>query len=155
MATFITKSFLKKISKDGRILDGLRVLDSLSVDEIAALPSLPKLTSWECILEEVIDTDHDPEYYARFANELLKRGYSRDDISSMRLIAWETAGWFNFEMMAWDWCHLSESDMVLGLKNRLKTGNIDRNRYKELKAKIKRYRNPPNIGLQRTPNGAH
>jgi len=149
MATFITKPFLEEIAKDGRILDGLRVLDSLGDEEKAALPALPKLTSWECILEEVIDTDHDPPYYARFVNELLTRGYSRDDISEMRLIAWETAGWFNFEMMAWDWCHLSESDMFLGLENRYKKGDIDRTKYRELKSRIKHYRKPPNTPMER------
>lgn len=147
MATFITKHFLEKMVTDGRILDGLRVLDSLGAADRSALPSLPEISSWECILEEVIDTDHDPEYYVKFVNALLERGYTRNDIDEMRLIAWETAGWFNFEMMAWDWCHLSESDMILGLKNRLKDGDIDRSRYDELKAKIDHFRQAPKTQL--------
>jgi hypothetical protein len=142
---FITRRFLKKIAQDGRILDGLKALESLSAEDRAALPELPGLTSWECMLEEVLDTDHDPEYYARFANELLRRGYTQDDIQEMRLVAWETAGWFNFEMMAWDWCHLSESDMLLGLENRFQQRNISRERHDELRAKIEHYREPPNM----------
>lgn len=150
MATFITESFLQKIARDGRILDGLAFLDRLGPERRAALPSLPKSSSWECILEEVVDTDHEPEYYARFANELLKRGYSRDDIREMRLVAWETAGWFNFEMMAWDWCGLSESDMQLGLENRFKSKDIDRVRYDRLKSLIDHYRKPPNKAVDST-----
>ena len=143
MPTFITKTLLKKIAGDGRILDGLRVLDHLSPEDQAALPSLPKLTSWECVLEEVLDTDHDPEYYARFAKELLERGYTRYDIQEMRMVAWETAGWFNFEMMAWEWCILSESDMHLGLDDRLRKEDVDREKHDQLKAKIEHYREAP------------
>lgn len=144
MAQFITNSFLKRIAKGGRTIDGLRALESMSKEDRDAVPSIPKISSWECVLEEVVDTDHEPEYYARFAKALLERGYTRADIDEMRLIAWETAGWFNFEMMAWDWCHLSESDMILGLDNRLESGNIT-NAYSDgLRAKIDKYRSAPN-----------
>ncbi len=141
-ARFITKRFLKGVARNGRILDGLRVLDELGADDSAKLPRMPNLTSWECVLEEVLDTDHDPEYYAAFANELIQRGYTRDDIQEMRLVAWETAGWFNFEMMAWDWCRLSEADMLVGLKNRFQQLNIGPQKYRQLLAKIEYYRQP-------------
>ena len=140
MARFITRRFLKRARKKGRILDGLRVLERLAPEAREALPKLPKLSPWECVLEEVLDTDHEPEYYVRFANELLSRGYSRSEICEMRGVAWETAGWLNFEMMAWEWCHLDESDMLLGLENRFRSGDIDRKKYRELRSKIEHYR---------------
>ncbi|MEO0795376.1 MAG: hypothetical protein AAFX93_09450 [Verrucomicrobiota bacterium] len=143
MPVFLTKSFLKDVQSSGRLLDGLAWFDSRSPQQQASIEPLPNLDSWECILEEVLDTDHEPPYYGRHIKELLARGYQREDIQEMRMIAWETAGWYNFEMMAWDWCHLSESDMLIGLEDRRKQGNIDQTRYDQLRAKIEHYRKPP------------
>ena len=144
MPAIITPAFLKKIETSGRILDGLAELDQMTSEQRVALPRLPKLSSWECVLEEVIDTDHEPVYYARFGNELLNRGYTRTDIQAMRMVAWATAGWFNFEMMAWDWCGLSEEDMLTGLEHRRDSGDISDRQYSEFKASIDRYKNKPN-----------
>lgn len=145
---FLTPSFLSAIKAQGRLLEALDRLPSLSDAELAALPRLAEISSWECVLEEVLDTDHDPPYYDRFVHELLCRGYRRDDILEMRMIAWETAGWLNYEMMLWDWCSLTEEDMSLGLKHRFESGNISQQRFEQLTAAIEQYRNPPLIDAQ-------
>ncbi len=144
MATFITNRFLKRISKKGRLVEALSLYEKLSDSEKAKLPKLPKLSSWECVLEEVLDTDHEPEGYLRFVNELINRGYSSEDIMNMRIIAWETAGWLNYEMMVWDWCNLNEKDMLDGLKDRFDKKNISKTKFEQLKQQIEHYKSWPN-----------
>ena len=141
MGLYINPLFIWRIKNKGRILDGIAVLERMSPEEKEKVPYLEKVSSWECVLEEVIDTDHKPEYYARFAKTLFERGYTKEDIQEMRIIAWETAGWFNYEMMAWDWVHLSEEDMLIGLENRKKKFGIMPWRYKRIKQKIEYYKN--------------
>lgn len=143
MPIYITTAFLKKIQQDGRLLEALERLDTLDENERAALPRLSGLSSWECILEEVLDTDHEPPYYDRFVHELLCRGYSKGAIKEMRMVAWETAGWLNYEQLLWDWCGLNEKDMRLGLENRFKSGNITQERFEQLATAIERYRDMP------------
>ena len=99
------------------------------------------MSSWECILEEVLDTELEPEYYLRVINELIVfRGYSKEDILNMRIIAWETGGWLNFEMMVWDWCNLDEQDMIKGLNDRFEKKDISRARFDELNRQIEHYK---------------
>ncbi len=143
MAEFINMKFLEKVATKGRLVDAMNLLDELSEADKAFLPKLPELSSWECVLEEVIDTDHEPEYYTRFVNELFYRGYSKHDIQKMRLIAWETAGWLNYEMMVWDWCYLSESDMHKGLEARFKKEDISKEKYEEFNKLIELYKRAP------------
>lgn len=143
MGSFINSKFLEKRENSGRLVDAMNLLEELSETDKASLPKLPKLSSWECVLEEVLDTDHEPTYYTRFVNELYCRGYTKNDINKMRVIAWETAGWMNYEMMAWDWCHLSESDMYTGLKDRYRKGDIDEKKYEEIKRLIEYYKSAP------------
>lgn len=142
---FVTPAFLNTTKSHGRLLEAMDRLPTLSDAELATLPHLAGLSSWECVLEEVLDTDHDPPYYDRFVHELFCRGYRREDILEMRMIAWETAGWLNYEMMLWDWCSLTEEDMTLGLKHRFESGNISQQRFEQLTAAIEQYRNPPLI----------
>ena len=139
MPQFITKSFLRNISKSGRLLDAIEMLEKMDDVQRSNLKRLEHLDNWECVLEEILDTDHETSYYVPFVNELAQRGMSNHEIKQMRMIAWETAGWFNFEMMAWDWCHLEMKDMYLGLDNRLESKNIDKSKYDLLDAKIKMF----------------
>lgn len=37
----------------------------------------------------------------------------------MRKLAWRTAGWFNYDMMVWDWCSMDEADMRQALELKL------------------------------------
>ncbi len=142
MADFISSAFLRRVKKKGRLLDALDSIESMSAETRSALTTLPERSAWECVLEEVIDADHEPEYYLQFVNELLNRGYEPSDIRQMRMIVWETAGWFNFEMMAWDWCNLDRDDMLIGLENRLDTGDISDARFLELSMLIEKYDSP-------------
>ncbi len=77
-------------------------------------------------------------------NELINRGYSSEDIMNMRIIAWETAGWLNYEMMVWDWCNLNEKDMLDGLKDRFDKKNISKTKFEQLKQQIEHYKSWPN-----------
>ena len=55
-------------------------------------------------------------YYQKCYDELRKRGKSEQEIFEMRRIAWQTAGWFNFPMMLWDWVSLDESDILRAIE---------------------------------------
>lgn len=81
---------------------------------LAAMESyepLPRFTTWELVCEEIVDTEYSPAYYEQVLAELYRRGLTPEKVTAMRLFAWETAGWLNFEMMLWDWCSLDEADI--------------------------------------------
>jgi hypothetical protein len=58
--------------------------------------------------------------------ELLRRGITLGELDEMRLFAWETAGWLNFEKMVWDWCSVDEEDIQTALRWQVEQGEIDR-----------------------------
>lgn len=74
--------------------------------------SFAKLSNWEIVCQEILDTEFSHVYYQKCCDELRKRGKSEQDIFEMRKCAWYTAGWFNFPMMLWDWVSLDESDIL-------------------------------------------
>jgi len=74
-----------------------------------------KLSNWQIICEEVLDTEHSHIYQQKCHEELIRRGKSEQDIFEMREFAWYTAGWLNFPMMVWDWVNLDESDLLLAI----------------------------------------
>ena len=113
-------------------------------EQITNLGRLKNISAWGCVLEEVVDTDHEVEYYCKYVNELFVRGYTEEHIQEMRQIAWETAGWFNYEMMNWDWCGLDEKDMKLGLEDRYSKGVITSEEYSFIKKQIEKYKKAPN-----------
>ncbi|MFN8398447.1 MAG: hypothetical protein U0X74_00420 [Anaerolineales bacterium] len=67
-----------------------------------------KSSNWEIICEEILDTEHSHVYHQRCLDELRRRGKSEQEIFEMRRLAWQTAGWLNFPMMAWEWINLDE-----------------------------------------------
>ena len=75
-----------------------------------------KLSTWEIVCEEVLDTTHPLVYFERARMELRLRGISDDEIDEMRRFAWLTAGWLNFEKMLWDWCSLDERDIYRAIE---------------------------------------
>jgi hypothetical protein len=75
-----------------------------------------KLSNWEIVCEEILDTEHSHIYYQGGYNELRKRGISEQEIFEMRKFAWQTAGWFNFPMMVWNWTGMDESDIFKAIK---------------------------------------
>jgi hypothetical protein len=77
---------------------------------------LSKLSNWEIVCEEIVDTEYSHVYYQKCYEELRKRGKSKQEIFEMRRFAWQTAGWFNFPMMLYDWVSLDESDIFKAIK---------------------------------------
>ena len=78
--------------------------------------SLSKLSNWELVCEEIVDTTYSHVYYQKCYEELRKRGKSEQEIFEMRKFAWQVVGWFNFPMMVWDWASLDESDVFRAIK---------------------------------------
>ena len=145
-ASFITTKFMQSVESEGRLLEAIESLKRMPEKQIVKLGRLNNISAWECVLEEVVDTDHEIEYYCKFVNELYARGYTEDHIREMRKIAWETAGWFNYEMMAWDWCGLDEKDMKLGLEDKYSKRVITSEEYRCINKTIEKYRNAPKNG---------
>lgn len=114
MLPTVTRFFIRGIIRNGRLTEARQRFESGT-----AKPTdwaLDKQSCWSLVCEEVLDTDHDPEGYDAVYAELRGRGFSADEIDSMRCLAWRTAGWLNYDMMLWEWVHLDESDMREGLK---------------------------------------
>jgi hypothetical protein len=57
----------------------------------------------------------------------------------MRVFAWQTAGWFNFEKMVWDWCSLDEKDILKAIEWQEKEGEITSAERKEFEAYLHKY----------------
>ena len=74
--------------------------------------SFSKLSNWEIVCQEILDTEHSHVYYQKCYEELLGRGKSEEEIFEMRRFAWYTAGWLNFVMIVWDWVSLDEVDIL-------------------------------------------
>ncbi len=87
--------------------------ESLKIDSQL---TFSKSSNWEIICEEILDTEHSHVYYQKCFDELLRRGKSEQEIFEMRRFAWQTAGWFNFPMMVWDWTSLDESDILRAIE---------------------------------------
>jgi len=78
--------------------------------------SFSKLSNWEIVCQEILDTEYSHVYYQKCYDELRKRGKSEQEIFEMRRFAWYTAGWLNFPMMVWDWVSLDESDIFRAIE---------------------------------------
>lgn len=118
MLPTVTCWFIRGIIRSGRLTEARRRFEAGT-----AKPGSWKLDSascWGLICEEVLDTDHEPEGYDAVYAELIRRGFSSVEIDDMRKLAWRTAGWLNYDMMVWDWCHLDEEDMRRALDLKLK-----------------------------------
>lgn len=83
-----------------------------------------RFSSWALICEEVLDTDHDDDWYDDILAELTRRGFSYEQIDRMRKFAWQTAGWLNYDKMLWEWVSLDENDIRRALDLQLKDGII-------------------------------
>ena len=116
MLPTVTRWFIRGIIRSGRLTEARKrfVAGTAKPNGWAFETS----SCWSVVCEEIIDTDHEPEGYDAVYAELIRRGFSADDIDEMRKLAWRTAGWLNYDMMLWDWGSLDESDMrrALGLK---------------------------------------
>ncbi|NOZ06949.1 MAG: hypothetical protein GXP41_11475 [Chloroflexi bacterium] len=70
-----------------------------------------RMSNWDLVCQEIIDTEFSPVYYKKCYDELLKRGKTLDEIRKMRDFAWMTAGWLNYARMVWDWVSVDETDI--------------------------------------------
>src|SRR5262249_8310773 len=115
--------------------------DSFSPDDIARDPKVTfsKMTTWEIVCEEMVDTQHPRIYFERAREELRRRGISDAEFVEMRRFAWLTAGWLNFEMMLWDWCGLDEQDIYRAIDWQFRDGWISADQRNRRREYAKRY----------------
>jgi hypothetical protein len=101
-------------AKVDRILqDSPGTVEGFSAESVArdAQADFSRFNNWEIVCEEVLDTTNSRVYFERAREELRRRGISDEEYTEMRRFAWLTAGWLNFEMLLWEWCHLDERDI--------------------------------------------
>ena len=65
------------------------------------------------------------------------------ELREMRVFAWKTAGWLNFEMMVWDWVSLDENDILLAILWLRRRREISRQDAKSMKDYVARYTTIP------------
>ncbi len=132
----ITDDFLQYIADEGALAKAARRLSRMKPADIARLTHR---STWSLVREEILDTEHSEEHYDRVVNELHCRGLTDPEIRDMRVFAWETAGWLNFEKMLWDWVSLTERDILLAINWLQKEGEITERESEEMRAFVKRY----------------
>jgi hypothetical protein len=119
VSTFITDSFLTRIRSHGALALAVSRLRPVETYE-----PLSKMSTWALVCEEMVDTEHSAEHYERVLAELLRRNLGAAEIEEMRIFAWRTAGWLNFEKMVWDWCSLDETDILRAIDWQLEDGIV-------------------------------
>ncbi|WP_428303778.1 hypothetical protein [Lacipirellula sp.] len=134
MRQFITQAFMKRIGRDGALAEAASRLAP-----VGSYAPLPKFSTWELVCEEVVDTEYSSEYYERVLAELYRRGLAPKEVTAMRMFAWETAGWLNFERMLWDWCSLNEADIELAIVWQLEGGEISARKADKMREYLRRY----------------
>jgi hypothetical protein len=119
----VTPDFVRRIIRSGPIADAqARARDGMANPKNQA--QWDKFTSWGLICEEILDTEHGPDWYDDILAELTRRGFSHDQIDRMRGFAWQTAGWLNYDKILWEWVYLDEADIRTALDFQLNDGVI-------------------------------
>ena len=131
---FITQKFLARIRNDGHLAKA-----AVRVHSIDEYEPLSRLSTWALVCEEAVDTEYDPKYYEQVYAELLRRGFVRSEIDDMRVFAWQTAGWLNFEKMVWDWCSLDEEDIAHAVQWQLEDKEITPQEAELMRAYLAKY----------------
>ena len=129
MFPLVNRFFIRKIIRKGRLTEARQRFDFGS-----AKPSswnVNNQSCWSLICEEVLDTDLDSGHYDAIYAELRRREFSATEIDQMRILAWQSAGWLNYNLMLWEWCHLDESDMREALKIKRKKWLIRKKTFTE------------------------
>ena len=127
---FITEQFIANIRAEGKLAKALKRLSP----DLAKYNPLPLLSTWSIVCEEILDTEQEPVFYERFAAELKRRDLNDEEIDNMRVFAWRTAGWLNYEKMVWEWGKLDEKDIRKALYWQVEDGEItDEERKESLK----------------------
>jgi hypothetical protein len=135
---FITPGFLNRIRRDGQLARA-----SERVRHVGGYERLAEMSTWALVCEEVVDTEYDSSYYERVVAELSRRGIVAAELEEMRLFAWETAGWMNFEKMVWDWAGLDERDIFYAIDWQLRDAEISSERATEMKNYAQKYVSGP------------
>ncbi len=126
----VTPEFIQGIIRDGPLTQAMiraRNGTASSKNKMRA----ERFSAWSLICEEVLDTEHDADWYDDILAELTRRGFSYEQIDRMRSFAWQTAGWLNFDKMLWEWVSLDEKDIRIALDWQLKDGLITKAEYTE------------------------
>jgi predicted metal-dependent HD superfamily phosphohydrolase len=133
---FVTADFLERIADEGPLA---KACARLAETQRPDLEPLPDMSTWSLICEEIVDTEYEQEHYERVVAELHRRGLSDAEIREMRLFAWRTAGWLNFEKMMWDWCGLEEDDIKRAIYLLRSEGEITTEEQGDMRAFLARY----------------
>lgn len=131
----INREFLRRIRHSG----GLALAAKRVQGSGAHYEPMPKMSTWSLVCEEVLDTEHGPAHYDRVVAEIFRRGISPDELEDMRIFAWKTAGWLNFDKTLWDWCLLDEDDIRFALDWMLRDGIITATQRSEYLNYLERY----------------
>jgi hypothetical protein len=132
---FLTDTFLEKMRTTVEIAVASPKL-SLDLSQYAGLP---KMSTWSLICEETVDTSHDNDYWMRVAAELKRRGITGGELEKMRMFAWRTAGWLNFERHVMEWISLDEEDIRRALVAQFQEGEITDREFCESLEFLSRY----------------
>lgn len=124
----ITKEFIDQVIQTGPLAEAChRTLNGSARPKNKAL--WDKFSSWNLICEEILDTEHSTDWYDDIIAELVRRGFTFEQIDSMRRFAWETVGWLNYDKMLWEWCSLDEKDIKLALDWQLRERKISQEQF--------------------------
>ena len=118
--TFITDSFLARVREEGSLAMAAKRVG----EAYENYQRLERLSTWALVCEEIVDTEYEKNYYDQVVAELGRRGIRGKELTDLRMFAWQTAGWLNFEKMLWDWCSLDEKDILSALDWLSKDGEI-------------------------------
>jgi len=136
--TSITEEFLHRISHEGLLSKA-----SARLKPLEAYEPLPKMSTWSLICEEVVDIGHYSEHYERVLAELMRRGLSAAEIEKMRVFAWRTAGWLNFDKLVWDWCGLDESVILRAIDWQRREEKISASEAEQMELYVAQYKTMP------------
>ena len=139
----ITDEFLNRVAEEGALAEAC---NRLAANPRGDLEPLPQMSTWALICEEIVDTEYDKEYYERVICELHRRDFTDDQIKRMRVFAWKTAGWLNFEKMVWDWCSLDEKDILKAIEWQEEEGEITSEQRKEFEEFLHKHGNSTTSG---------
>ena len=121
--TVVTPDFVQSVIREGGFAEAqARARDGTSHPKNRLRGD--RFSWWALICEDVLDTEHDADWYDDILAELTRRGISHDQIDRMRSFAWQTAGWLNYDKMLWEWVALDEKDIRTALDFQLKDGII-------------------------------
>ena len=126
----ITPAFVERMIRSGPLTEArVRLRSGTACPRNKA--QWDRFSSWSLICEEILDTEHAPDWYDDIVVELQRRGLSFEQMDAMRRFAWETVGWLNYDKMLWEWCSLDERDIRRALNWQLRDGLITRQQYEE------------------------